>query len=79
MFCLKEHYLLSGNFRTHLWKSHQAVKFLCTQRPIDRHGETPLCVIIWIAISLVMHELKSELCYSDPDCRSELFCGLEMN
>ena len=79
MFCLKEHYLLSGNFRTYLRKPHQAVKTFSTQRPIDRLGETALCVIMWIAISLVMHELKSELCYSDPDCRSALFCGLEMN
>ena len=45
MFCLKEHYLLSGNSRTYLRKPHQAVKTFCTQRPIDHLGETAFCVI----------------------------------
>ena len=58
MFCLKEHYLLSGNSRTYLRKPHQAVKTFCTQRPIDRLGETALCVILLISISLMIHELK---------------------
>ena len=36
MFCLKEHYLLSGNFRTYLRKSHQAVKAFVPNARIDR-------------------------------------------
>ena len=78
MFCLIEHYLLIGTFSHLPEKIWLACYAFVPNARRDRLGETAFCVILWISISLVIHELKW-IVLQRSWLSSALFCGPEMN